>query len=68
MQKKLIPLPVLGFLAFALGASSLTTAKADETATHTLSEWNLGTVIQGETYTQDDLKGKVVVIEDWGVN
>lgn len=67
MKKQMIPSSVLALLTLAMIASCLTSARADELPDHNLSEWNLGTVIQGDTYTQDDLKGKVVVIEDWGV-
>ena len=67
MKKQKLPLSVLGLLALAMTASSVTTAQAEDLPDHKLSEWSLGTVVQGDTYTQKDLEGKVVVIEDWGV-
>ena len=35
---------------------------------HSLSEWKLGELISGTAVKLDDLKGKVVAIEQWGVN
>ena len=42
-------------------------SQAAEKSDHQLSEWKLGKVIFGEKITKDDMKGKVVVIEHWGV-
>ncbi|MFT4641899.1 MAG: hypothetical protein ACI8T1_005243 [Verrucomicrobiales bacterium] len=35
---------------------------------HSLSEWKLGDLISGTDVKLEDLKGKVVAIEQWGVN
>ena len=35
---------------------------------HKLSDWKIGKVLFGEKVTKADMKGKVVVIENWGVN
>ncbi|GHC42436.1 hypothetical protein GCM10007100_04320 [Roseibacillus persicicus] len=54
-------------MALAFGLGSFLHAADDEVPDHKLSEWKLGTVLQGDTYTHEDLEGKVVVIENWGV-
>lgn len=41
---------------------------ATDTQAHNLSEWHIGKVLFGEEVSADSLKGKVVVIENWGVN
>ena len=38
-----------------------------ETSKHKLSEWELGPVLFGESISRADMRGKVVVIEHWGV-
>lgn len=50
-------------LLLALVAFSQAAEKSD----HKLSEWKLGKVLFGEKVTKDNMKGKVVVIEHWGV-
>lgn len=54
-----------GTLALAFGISSLATAA--EESKHKLSEWSLGETLFGEKISESDMKGKVVVIEHWGV-
>lgn len=58
---------ILGLLALACGLGSFVTAAESELPEHNLSEWKFGTVLQGESYTHEDLEGKVVVLENWGV-
>ena len=41
---------------------------AAEAGNHKLSEWKLGKVLFGEKITKTELKGKVVVIENWGIH
>lgn len=53
---------------FALGFGSAATASAAEESKHTLSEWRLGATLFGDEISESDMKGKVVVIEHWGVN
>ena len=36
--------------------------------THKLSEWKIGKVLFGPKFSKNDLTGKVVVIENWGVH
>lgn len=56
----------IGYLfALVYGLSSLT--RAAEESEHKLSEWTLGETLFGEEVTKDDMKGKVVVIDHWGV-
>lgn len=50
-------------LVLALFAHSHAAEKSD----HKLSDWKLGKVLFGEKVAKDDMKGKVVVIEHWGV-
>lgn len=52
-------------LALVFGITTL--APAAEEAEHKLSEWSLGETLFGEKVTKSDMKGKVVVIEHWGV-
>lgn len=66
MKARTIPSAALALMAFALGLGSFLHA-ADDLPDHKLSEWKLGTVLHGDTYTHEDLVGKVVVIESWGV-
>lgn len=33
---------------------------------HSISDWQFGEVVHGESFTQSDLKGKVVVVDYWG--
>jgi thiol-disulfide isomerase/thioredoxin len=44
------------------------TAIAAEASSHKLSEWKIGKVLFGPKFSKADLKGKVVVIENWGVH
>lgn len=53
---------VSGLLAFALPA--VAGAKEKE---YKLSQWRFGKVMFGERFSKNDLKGKVVVVENWGV-
>jgi thiol-disulfide isomerase/thioredoxin len=45
-----------------------TPAFAAKDKEHKLSDWKIGKVLFGEKVTKADMKGKVVVIENWGVN
>ena len=38
-----------------------------ETSKHKLSDWELGPVLFGDKVSRSDMRGKVVVIEHWGV-
>ena len=49
-------------LAFALAAHSQVAGISN----HRISEWKLGKVISGDKVAQDDMMGKVVVIDYWG--
>lgn len=62
-----LPILVVSNSADAKGAADKGKAAA-ETKTHKLSEWQFGPVLFGEKINKSDLKGKVVVIEDWGVH
>lgn len=53
---------------FALGFGLASLMGAAEESEHKLSEWSLGETLFGEKVSKDDMKGKVVVIEHWGVN
>jgi len=50
-------------LPFLLGPALAAEGKA-----HKLAEWKIGTVLFGDKLSKSDLKGKVVVIENWGVH
>ncbi len=43
-------------------------AAPEKAEKHMLSEWRIGSVLFGEKLSKSDMKGKVVVIENWGVN
>lgn len=64
---KTSPLRWVSGLALALQflATPAATAKDDD---HKLSDWKIGKVLFGEKLTKTEMKGKVVVIENWGVN
>lgn len=66
MKVNYFPSVAASLVALAFSLSGLAKAADDELPDHKLSEWSLGTTIQGEAYTQEDLEGKVVVIEYWG--
>jgi thiol-disulfide isomerase/thioredoxin len=73
-MKHLIPAAVAA-IAIALAASATAADKKDEkkdkseeTAAHTLSEFKIGDLITGPEVKLDEIKGKAVVIENWGVN
>lgn len=41
----------------------------DELPDHKLTEWRIGEIVSGDsTLKLDKLEGKVVAIENWGVN
>lgn len=52
---------------FALSLGTTLLATAAEEPKHTLSEWKIGATLFGEEISESDMKGKVVVIEHWGV-
>ncbi len=64
-MKKLLPL-LLCFLSFT--NLSLHAADGKAAADHSLSEYKLGTVLANDEVTMDGLKGKVVVLEMWGIH
>ncbi|HWB06844.1 MAG TPA: TlpA disulfide reductase family protein [Verrucomicrobiales bacterium] len=43
-------------------------ASASESAEHTLADFKIGASITGPEVKLEDLKGKAVIIENWGVN
>ena len=47
---------------------SVALANDDELPDHNLSEWKIGEIISGEDVKLSDLNGKVVAIENWGIN
>ena len=47
---------------------SVALANDDELPDHNLSEWKIGGIISGEDVKLSDLNGKVVAIENWGIN
>ncbi|MGE9271120.1 MAG: TlpA family protein disulfide reductase [Verrucomicrobiales bacterium] len=55
------------FLPMALVSGLLTSLFAEDLPDHDLSEWSLGPTLFGEEVSERDMKGKVVVIEHWGV-
>lgn len=60
-MKKILTVTIC--IALALVAHSHAAEKSD----HKLSDWKLGKVLFGENVSKDDMKGKIVVIEHWGV-
>lgn len=56
----------LGRIAFVVALGLGTIAAKDDT--HEFSDWDLGAVVFGEKVSRKDTKGKVVVLEYWGVN
>lgn len=62
--------PVLRRVATAAFAALLLAipVTAAEAKPHKVSEWKLGKVLFGQKVSKGDLKGKVVVLEYWGVN
>ena len=52
---------------YALGFGLASLMGAEEQSEHKLSEWSLGETLFGEKVSKDNMKGKVVVIEHWGV-
>lgn len=57
---------VLGQIACVAALGFGTLAAKDET--HEFSDWDLGDVVFGDKVGRKDTKGKVVVLEYWGVN
>lgn len=53
------------FVSFAVGLAAL--SHGADKPDHQLSEWKVGPVLFGEKVSDSDMKGKVVVIEHWGV-
>lgn len=52
---------------FALSFGLALPVAADEKSEHKLSDWTLRETLFGEEVTKNDMRGKVVVIEHWGV-
>jgi thiol-disulfide isomerase/thioredoxin len=59
-KRCLVPMLSLGLLC-GMGMAE------DTVPDHKLSEWDFGKVLFGEKFFNKDLKGKVVLIENWGV-
>ena len=62
---------ILGFpLASLVAAAALTSpsVSAKEGKKEKFSDWDLGKVVFGEKLAKKDTKGKVIVLEYWGVN
>jgi thiol-disulfide isomerase/thioredoxin len=62
---------ILGFpLASLVAAAALVspTASAKEGKKEKFSDWDLGKVVFGDKLAKKDMKGKVIVLEYWGVN
>jgi thiol-disulfide isomerase/thioredoxin len=55
-------------LQFATSIPVVAADKETKADKHKLSEWKIGSVLFGEKLSKADMKGKVVVIENWGVN
>lgn len=55
-----------GLLATAMLFPVLTVAD-DEVPDAKLSDWSIGKTVRGDEVKAEDLEGKVVVIEYWGV-
>jgi len=51
-----------------LSSSNEDKNKVEAVSTHTIDQWRVGEIINGEQIKLDDMKGKVVIIEFWGVN
>lgn len=52
---------------FTLSFGLASLIEAAEKSDHKLSEWSLGETLFGEKVTKNEMEGKVVVIEHWGV-
>lgn len=62
---------ITALLAVTLGMNFMVapaTAAEPKESKHKLSEWKIGSLLFGEKVSKSSLKGKVVVIENWGVN
>jgi|TARA_B110000483_G_C17671977_1_gene342202 hypothetical protein len=57
---------IRGLIVLGL-AMTQATAQDGELPDHKLSEWKIGDHLFGEEVKMDTLKGRVVVIEEWGV-
>jgi thiol-disulfide isomerase/thioredoxin len=64
---KLFPLKRCLAAMFCLGMLCHQGMADDKVPDHKLSEWDFGKVLFGEKLFTKDLKGKVVLIENWGV-
>ncbi len=58
----------VGMTALLMATSSWSKDKEDALPNHELSEWKIGDIISGDQVALKDLKGKVVAIENWGIN
>ena len=71
MKPTLLPL-LFGFAALTSpllrAADEKKDDKAEEASGTTLDQFKLGTVIANDEVTMDSLKGKAVVIEQWGIH
>jgi thiol-disulfide isomerase/thioredoxin len=65
---KFHPIVRLSGMALALQFLAPTAMAAEKEKEHKLSQWKIGKVLMGPKLSKADLKGKVVVIENWGVN
>lgn len=69
-MKKLITILLGCFLFTGLPLRAAETKKTEsaEASTTTLSQFKLGETIANDAVTMESLKGKVVVIEMWGIH
>ena len=51
-----------------VSTTSISYAADEKAEKHKLSEWQIGEVMFGDKLEAADMKGKVVVLENWGVN
>jgi|GEM_PF-1346520 len=55
-----------GVVAAALAFPVLTAADDDKVPVAKLSDWKIGETLRGDVVKEEDLVGKVVVVEYWG--
>jgi len=72
MKKSMLPMAVLGLLTlpvFPVMAAEKDAGKEAEAASGaTLDQFNFGTSVANGDISQDSVKGKVVVLEFWGIH
>ena len=58
----------VGMAVLVMATTSWSRDKEEALPDHELSEWKIGDIISGDQVALKDLKGKVVAIENWGIN